>query len=120
MGGSIRVTPYVVVRDMWWLDENRSRLYKRFGISSERLDQLHHYANEHLDQAEIALKKGVVDSALQLARSAWGYESLAYPDVKKTGNDVVNGVMFWARRRKKEKNNNETKRINNKKKQAKE
>ena len=93
--GSIRATPYVVVRDMWWLDENRSRLYKRFGISSERLDQLHHYANEHLDQAEIALKKGIADSAMQLARSAWGYESLAYPDVKKTGNDVVNGVMFY-------------------------
>ena len=39
--GSIRVTPYVVVRDMWWLDENRTSLYKRFGISSDRLDQLH-------------------------------------------------------------------------------
>ena len=80
---------------MWWLDENRSRLYKRFGISSERLDQLHHYANEHLSQAEIALKKGAYDSAMQLARAAWGYEALAYPDVKKTGNDVVNGVMFY-------------------------
>ena len=93
--GSIRTTPYVVVRDMWWLDENRSRLYKRFGISSERLDQLHHYAHENLSQAEIALKKGAYDSAMQLARAAWGYESLAYPDVKKTGNDVVNGVMFY-------------------------
>ena len=93
--GSIRTTPYVVVRDMWWLDENRSRLYKRFGISSERLDQLHRYANEHLSQAEIALNKGAYDSAMQLARAAWGYESLAYPDVKKTGNDVVNGVMFY-------------------------
>ena len=36
--GSIRVTPYVVVRDMWWLDENRTSLYKRFGISSDRLE----------------------------------------------------------------------------------
>ena len=93
--GSIRVTPYVVVRDMWWLDENRNRLYKRFGISSDRLDQLHQYANEHLNQAEIALAKADYQQALKLARAAWGYESRAYPDVKKTGNDVVNGVMFY-------------------------
>jgi len=93
--GSIRVTPYVVVRDMWWLDENRSRFYKRFGISSDRLDQLHQFANEHLEQAEVALAKKDYQQALKLARAAWGYESRAYPDVKKIGNDVVNGVMFY-------------------------
>ena len=93
--GSIRVTPYVVVRDMWWLDENRTSLYKRFGISSDRLDQLHFYAHEHLDQAETALSKKEYSTAMKLARAAWGYESRAYPDVKKTGNDVVNGVMFY-------------------------
>ena len=93
--GSIRVTPYVVVRDMWWLDENRSRLYKRFGISSDRLDKLHQFANEHLEQAEFALQQKDYQQALKLARAAWGYESRAYPDVKKTGNDVVSGVMFY-------------------------
>ena len=93
--GSIRVTPYVVVRDMWWLDENRTSLYKRFGISSDRLDQLHFFANEHLNQAEISLAKKEYSTAMKLARAAWGYESRAYPDVKKTGNDVVNGVMFY-------------------------
>ncbi len=93
--GSIRVTPYVVVRDMWWLDENRASLYKRFGISSDRLDQLHQFANEHLNQAEAALARKDYQQALKLARAAWGYESRAYPDVKKTGNDVVNGVMFY-------------------------
>ena len=93
--GSIRVTPYVVVRDMWWLDENRSRLYKRFGISSDRLDKLHQFANEYVEQAEIALAKKDYQQALRLARASWGYESRAYPDVKKTGNDVVNGVMFY-------------------------
>ena len=93
--GSIRVTPYVVVRDMWWLDENRSSLYKRFGISSDRLDQLHYSAREHLKQAEVALAKQDYSMAMKLARAAWGYESRAYPDVKKIGNDVVNGVMFY-------------------------
>ncbi len=93
--GSIRVTPYVVVRDMWWLDENRSRLYKRFGISSDRLDKLHEFAHEYLEQAELALQQKDYQQALKLARAAWGYESRAYPDVKKTGNDVVSGVMFY-------------------------
>ncbi len=93
--GSIRMTPYVVVRDMWWLDENRSRLYKRFGISSDRLDRLHEFAHEYLEQAELALQQNDYQQALKLARAAWGYESRAYPDVKKTGNDVVSGVMFY-------------------------
>ncbi|MDE0638601.1 MAG: M28 family peptidase [Candidatus Poribacteria bacterium] len=93
--GSIRLTPYVVVRDMWWLDENRSRLYKRFGISSDRLDKLHQFANEYLSRAETALFQNDYQQALKLARAAWGYESRAYPDVKRTGNDVVNGIMFY-------------------------
>ena len=93
--GSIRLTPYVVVRDMWWLDENRSRLYKRFGISSDRLDKLHQFADEYLTRAETALYQNDYQQALKLARAAWGYESRAYPDVKKTGNDVVNGIMFY-------------------------
>ena len=93
--GSVRLTPYVVVRDMWWLDENRTSLYKRFGISSDRLDKLHLFSNEHLEQAEVALDKKDYSMAMKLARGAWGYESRAYPDVKKTGNDVVNGVMFY-------------------------
>ncbi len=93
--GRIRMTPYVVVRDMWWLDENRSRLYKRFGISSDRLDQLHQYASEYLARAETELLQNDYQQALKLARAAWGYESRAYPDVKQTGNDVVNGVMFY-------------------------
>ncbi len=93
--GSIRVTPYVVIRDMWWLDENRNRLYKKFGISSDRLDQLHQFANVRLNQARDMLLKRDYSQALKLARAAWGFESRAYPDVKKTGNDVVSGVMFY-------------------------
>ena len=93
--GSIRVTPYVVVRDMWNLDDNRTNLYKRFGISSDRLDNLHQYANEQLKAAEKELAKKNYNQAMKLARAAWGFESRAYPDVKSTGNDVVMGVMFY-------------------------
>ena len=65
--GQIRLTPYVVVRDMWWLDENRSRLYKRFGISSDRLDKLHQFANDYLARAETELLQSDYQQALKLA-----------------------------------------------------
>jgi len=93
--GSIRVTPYVVVRDMWALDESRGDLYKRYGISNDRLDSLHEMANVYLKKSQTLLGAEKYDEALKLARAAWGYESRAYPDIKGTGNDVVKGVMFY-------------------------
>ena len=93
--GSIRVTPYVVVRDMWALDEARGDLYKRYGISNDRLDNLHKMANVYLTNSRMLLGAKRYDEALKLARAAWGYESRAYPDIKGTGNDVIKGVMFY-------------------------
>gem|GEM_PF-529058 len=93
--GAIRVTPYVVVRDMWALDESRGDLYKRYGISNDRLDRLHEMADVYLTKAQMLLGAEKYDEALKLARAAWGYESRAYPDIKGTGNDVIRGVMFY-------------------------
>lgn len=93
--GSIRVTPYVVVRDMWALDESRGDLYKRYGISNDRLDKLHEMADNYLTRSQMLLGAEKYDEALKLARAAWGYESRAYPDIKGTGNDVIKGVMFY-------------------------
>ena len=93
--GAIRVTPYVVVRDMWALDESRGDLYKRYGISNNRLDNLHNMAKIYLTRAKLLLGARKYDEALKLARAAWGYESRAYPDIKATGNDVIKGVMFY-------------------------
>ncbi|RKY04994.1 hypothetical protein DRP77_02305, partial [Candidatus Poribacteria bacterium] len=93
--GSVRLTPYVVVRDMWVLDENRNELFKKYGISSNRLDALHRMAWECLKAADERLRRKNYDQAFKLVHAAWGYESRAYPDVKNTGNDVVKGVMFY-------------------------
>lgn len=93
--GSIRVTPYVVVQDMWNLDEARIALYRRYGISNRRLEELHQEASNLLVRAEELLADRNYSDALKLARAAWGNESIAYPDVKATGNDVVRGVMFY-------------------------
>ena len=93
--GSIRVTPYVVVKDMWALNESRGELYKRYGISNDRLDKLHQMAGDYLNRARMLLGARQYDEALKLARAAWAYEARAYPDIKGTGNDVVKGVMFY-------------------------
>ncbi|GIX07080.1 MAG: hypothetical protein KatS3mg115_1483 [Candidatus Poribacteria bacterium] len=93
--GSIRVTPYVVVQDMWNLDEARIALYRRYGISNQRLENLHQEARRLLEIAERDLAANRYSAALKNARAAWGNESIAYPDVKATGNDVVRGVMFY-------------------------
>ncbi|MBM3215907.1 FtsX-like permease family protein [Candidatus Poribacteria bacterium] len=93
--GSIRVTPYVVVQDMWNLDQSRIALYQRYGISNKRLEELHADASTLLGRAEQELSQANYSDALKLARASWGNESIAYPDVKATGNDVVRGVMFY-------------------------
>ncbi|MDA1190907.1 MAG: ABC transporter permease [Candidatus Poribacteria bacterium] len=93
--GSIRVTPYVVVQDMWNLNESRIALYRRYGISNNRLEELHSEADRLLKIAERNLSANEYSDALKQARAAWGNESIAYPDVKATGNDVVRGVMFY-------------------------
>ncbi|MAF12858.1 hypothetical protein CMK11_20605, partial [Candidatus Poribacteria bacterium] len=93
--GSIRVTPYVVVQDMWNLDEARIGLYRRYGINNKRLEELHAEASRLLKLAERDLSANQYTAALKKARAAWGNESIAYPDVKATGNDVVRGVMFY-------------------------
>jgi ABC-type lipoprotein release transport system permease subunit len=93
--GSVRVTPYVVVQDMWNLNEARVALYRRYGISNKRLEELHAEADRLLAIAEQRLAERTYSDALKLARAAWGNESIGYPDVKETGNDVVRGVMFY-------------------------
>ena len=93
--GSIRVTPYVVVQDMWRLDEARIGMYRRYGISNQRLEELHGEAARLLDEAETLLAANQYSAALKKARAGWGNESIAYPDVKATGNDVIRGVMFY-------------------------
>ncbi len=93
--GSIRVTPYVVVQDMWRLDEARIGMYRRYGISNQRLEELHGEAARLLEEAEKLLAANQYSAALKKARAGWGNESIAYPDVKATGNDVIRGVMFY-------------------------
>jgi len=88
-------TSYQAARDVWRLDEERIRDQAKHGIQNDRLNLLHEFAKESLDQAEKQLQAKRYDRFLALARSAWAYEARAYPDVMGTARDVVKGVLFY-------------------------
>ncbi len=92
---AIRLTPLQVASDMWTLDETRMEKLRANGIENRRLSELHDYAGESLAQARQALNERRYDEAIAAARHAWGFESRAYPDVMKTSQDVVKGVLFY-------------------------
>ncbi|HIE53290.1 MAG TPA: FtsX-like permease family protein [Armatimonadetes bacterium] len=91
----IYYTPMMVATDMWNLDEFRIKNLARFRIINQVLNQLHESAREELEKAAEALKEKKYDKFSAHARAAWGYEARAYPDVQKTADDVVKGVIFY-------------------------
>jgi len=88
-------TSYLAARDMWMLDEARMQELKSFAIENQRLNNLHERAREELDQAEAALSSRTWSEFVRHTRSAIGLESRAYPDVKATQNDVIQGIIFF-------------------------
>ena len=64
-------------------------------IRNEGVIKLHELAGTYILKAEEALKNLDYQAFDTYARSAWGYESRAYPDVTRTQQDVVNGVIFY-------------------------
>jgi len=80
---------------MWMIDDFRIARLERHGIANQRVLELHQIAYEALQTAKKALKEQRYDVAMATARHAWGYESRAYPDVQRTAEDVVKGVLFY-------------------------
>ncbi|MGI5819962.1 MAG: FtsX-like permease family protein [Armatimonadota bacterium] len=92
---SLYATPYRVAMDMWQLDETRMRDLARHGITNERVERSHQEAGEYLRLAQQYLRERKYDQFFTASRTAWSYESRAYPDVRKTADDVVKGVLFY-------------------------
>lgn len=92
---SVPLTPLQIANDMWLIDDWRIERLQRHGIANQRVLELHQTAREALDTARKALKEQRYDVAVATARHAWGYESRAYPDVQRTAEDVVKGVLFY-------------------------
>ncbi|MFM7322798.1 MAG: FtsX-like permease family protein [Armatimonadota bacterium] len=92
---AITHTALRVAKDMWNLDEFRIQRLLDNNIRNEGVLKLHALAKESIDKAEAALAALDYQTFDTYARAAWGYESRAYPDVTKTQQDVVNGVIFY-------------------------
>ncbi|MBC7287421.1 MAG: M28 family peptidase, partial [Armatimonadetes bacterium] len=92
---SMYATPYRVAVDMWKLDDVRIEKLRQHGIENARVDKAHKSAQEQLDEAAKFLRDREYDRFLTAARAAWSFESRAYPDVRRTGRDVVRGVIFY-------------------------
>jgi hypothetical protein len=92
---SIFYTPYMVATDMWNLDQFRISRLARFRIVNKQIDDLHLDAGKRLEEARTALKEKRYQAFEAAARAAHGYEARAYPDVQKTADDVVKGVVFY-------------------------
>ncbi len=94
-GVSFARTTYQAAKDMWTLDESRMRELKSFAIENQRLNSLHERARTELDAAELAQSEKRWGDFVRHTRAAFGLESRAYPDVKSTQNDVVQGIIFF-------------------------
>ena len=94
-GASFSRTTYLAARDMWNLDEARMRKLSSLGVENRRLNSLHRRAREQLSAAEEAMDQRHWSEFVRRTRAAIGLESRAYPDVKATQNDVVQGIVFF-------------------------
>jgi hypothetical protein len=88
-------TPFQVAEDMWLIDESRISDLRKYGIENQRINEAHSLAEEFLEDARQARKAKEYDQFMVAARTAWSYESRAYPDVRTTANDVIRGVLFY-------------------------
>jgi hypothetical protein len=93
--GSFLHTSFQAAKDMWLLNEARMRELKAFSVENLRLENLHAQAKDYLDQAELAKQEKRWGDFVKYTRAGMGIESRAYPDVKATQNDVIQGVIFF-------------------------
>ena len=94
-GASFARTSFRSAKDMWTLDEARMRELRSFGIENARLGDLHARAGSELERAEEARADRRWDDFVRHTRAAIGLESRAYPDVRSTQNDVIQGIIFF-------------------------
>ncbi|MFT5368064.1 MAG: hypothetical protein ACI8V2_003027, partial [Candidatus Latescibacterota bacterium] len=93
--GSFLHTSFQAAKDMWMLNESRIQELKAYSVENFRLDNLHAQAKAYLDRAESAKEDKRWGDFVKYTRAGMGIESRAYPDVKSTQNDVIQGVIFF-------------------------
>jgi len=91
----ILYTQLQAAKDMWALDEARISEMAQYGVKNIRVNELHKDARESIEAAEKRLAEKDYEGFIRAAREATALESRAYPEVRKTQDDVVKGVVFY-------------------------
>ena len=90
--------PYPLYRstaDMWIIDDVRMKILERYGVRNDRMVRLHEQTRAALAASRKALEELQYDRSIAALRRAAGFENRAYPDVKATASDTVNGIVFY-------------------------
>ncbi|MEW6751869.1 MAG: FtsX-like permease family protein [Candidatus Latescibacterota bacterium] len=102
LGAGFRVEAGLVPRplhqstaDMWILDDVRMKVLERYGVRNERMARLHEQARTHLLAARLSLERQDYGAYAAAVTRAAGLEGRAYPDVRATASDTVNGIVFY-------------------------
>ena len=93
-----RMVPHASLQsatDMWRLNDVRIERMRQFAIENPRVDALHERARVARERAEAAMDALDWGQYAKHIREALGFEYRAYPDVKGTQSDVMNGLVFF-------------------------
>ena len=90
-----RDTALVSARDILALNRARLSKFAKYRIVSPGIASLQAQAESEMKSAEIAKSEKDWPAFERHARAAWALALRAYPVVRQTSNDVVNGVVFY-------------------------
>jgi hypothetical protein len=81
-------------RDFYQLDDRRLNSYRKAGVSSALIDDLHREAGEQIDAATESLHRDDGAGLLRSATSAWATEARVYDAAQSMARDIVRGAIF--------------------------
>ncbi|WP_428938316.1 FtsX-like permease family protein [Fontivita pretiosa] len=84
----------VTSRDFWRLDELRLSQYRKAGVSSSLLDDLHARSAEQIRLAEAAHAANQGAELIRHANGAWANEARVYSAAQEMARDVIRAAIF--------------------------
>ncbi|MGN6725254.1 MAG: ABC transporter permease, partial [Tepidisphaeraceae bacterium] len=86
--------PLVTARDFWRLNDVRIEQYRKAGVTSALIDNMHAHAADELRNAENALQSDDTAALLKATTGAWADEARVYDAAQKMANDVIYAAIF--------------------------
>jgi hypothetical protein len=84
----------VTSRDFWRLNDSRLTKYRRAGVSSSLIDEMHAQAREQIIAAEAAYRANDGAGVVREANGAWANNARVYSATDDMARDVVRAAIF--------------------------